>query len=114
MVTNIDNISSPLQQKLAFFHPMLYYMQVPYDALHIQLERWLSWSKAHDWKSCIRGTVSRVRIPFSPPEVRRNFDGITADFYILPRIKQINFTGVTRNEPCTDGSCKKEYGNMVV
>ena len=60
---------------------MLYYMQVPYDALHIQLERWLSWSKAHDWKSCIRGTVSRVRIPFSPPEVRRNFDGITADFY---------------------------------
>ena len=47
---------------------MLYYMQVPYDALHIQLERWLSWSKAHDWKSCIRGTVSRVRIPFSPPK----------------------------------------------
>ena len=31
------------------------------------MERWLSWSKAHDWKSCIRGTVSRVRIPFSPP-----------------------------------------------
>jgi len=32
----------------------------------------------------------------------------------LPRIEQINFMGVTRNEPCTDGSCKKEYGNMVV
>ena len=53
---------------------MLYYMQVPYDALHIQLERWLSWSKAHDWKSCIRGTVSRVRIPFSPPKKHRDFD----------------------------------------
>lgn len=32
------------------------------------VERWPSWSKAHDWKSCIRATVSRVRIPFSPPE----------------------------------------------
>ena len=31
------------------------------------LERWLSWSKAHDWKSCVRGTVPRVRIPLSPP-----------------------------------------------
>ena len=25
------------------------------------------WSKAHAWKVCRRGTVSRVRIPFSPP-----------------------------------------------
>ena len=24
------------------------------------------WLKEHDWKSCIRGTVSGVRIPFSP------------------------------------------------
>ena len=24
------------------------------------------WLKEHDWKSCIRETVSRVRIPFSP------------------------------------------------
>ena len=39
---------------------------------------------------------------------------LNGGFYILPRIEQINFTGVTRNEPCTDGSCKKEYGNMVV
>ena len=31
------------------------------------LQRWLSWSKAHDWKSCLRGTVTRVRIPFSAP-----------------------------------------------
>src|SRR5690606_21809790 len=26
------------------------------------------WSKAHAWKVCRRGTVSRVRIPFSPPQ----------------------------------------------
>lgn len=26
------------------------------------------WSKEHAWKACIRATVSRVQIPFSPPE----------------------------------------------
>ena len=26
------------------------------------------WSKAHDWKSCLRGTVTRVQIPNSPPK----------------------------------------------
>ncbi len=26
------------------------------------------WPKEHDWKSCRRATVSRVRIPCSPPE----------------------------------------------
>ena len=31
------------------------------------VQRWLSWSKAHDWKSCILGIVSRVRIPLSAP-----------------------------------------------
>ena len=25
------------------------------------------WSKAHAWKVCRRGTVSRVRIPLAPP-----------------------------------------------
>jgi hypothetical protein len=25
------------------------------------------WSKVHDWKSCVRATVPRVRIPLSPP-----------------------------------------------
>ena len=25
------------------------------------------WLKAHAWKACKRATVSRVRIPFSPP-----------------------------------------------
>ena len=25
------------------------------------------WSKAHDWKSCLRETVTRVQIPNSPP-----------------------------------------------
>jgi hypothetical protein len=28
------------------------------------------WSKAHAWKVCRRGTVSRVRIPLSPPFVQ--------------------------------------------
>jgi len=27
------------------------------------------WSKAHAWKVCRRGTVSRVRIPLSPPDI---------------------------------------------
>ena len=34
------------------------------------MQRWLSWSKAHDWKSCILGIVSRVRIPLSAPTKR--------------------------------------------
>ena len=41
------------------------------------MQRWLSWSKAHDWKSCIRGTVSRVRIPLSAPNERRSFDRLS-------------------------------------
>ena len=31
------------------------------------LESCPSWPKEHDWKSCIRLSVSRVRIPCSPP-----------------------------------------------
>ena len=30
------------------------------------------WLKAHAWKACRRVTVSRVRIPLSPPFVRIN------------------------------------------
>ena len=30
------------------------------------------WSKAHAWKVCRRGTVSRVRIPLSPPFIQAN------------------------------------------
>ena len=26
------------------------------------------WLKAHAWKACMRATVSRVRIPLSPPD----------------------------------------------
>ncbi len=32
-----------------------------------------SWLKEHDWKSCKRVSVSRVRIPTSPPLFLRNF-----------------------------------------
>ena len=35
------------------------------------------WSKAHAWKVCRRGTVSRVRIPFSPPAFPRAFQVVT-------------------------------------
>ncbi|CAH1653837.1 hypothetical protein CHELA40_10852 [Chelatococcus asaccharovorans] len=27
------------------------------------------WLKAHAWNACIRATVSRVRIPLSPPDI---------------------------------------------
>jgi hypothetical protein len=30
------------------------------------------WLKAHAWKACIRETVSRVRIPLSPPYIVEN------------------------------------------
>ena len=44
------------------------------------MERWLSWSKAHDWKSCVAETSPRVRIPFSPP----NLDGFLIQFIKNP------------------------------
>ena len=34
------------------------------------MRRWLSWPKAHDWKSCVRGTVPRVQIPLSAPTLQ--------------------------------------------
>ena len=45
------------------------------NTLHYRLEHFLitefgemaEWLKAHAWKACKRVTVSRVRIPFSPP-----------------------------------------------
>src|SRR5690554_5425481 len=33
------------------------------------------WSKAHAWKVCRRGTVSRVRIPLSPPPILGSVPG---------------------------------------
>lgn len=93
---------------------MLYITHVGHFPDVIRLERYRRGHNEPHSKCGRQETGARVRIPFSPPCVRRNFNGITADFYILLRIEQINFTGVTRNEPCTDGSCKKEYGNMVV
>ena len=34
------------------------------------------WSKAHDWKSCLRVSVTRVQIPNSPPERPRTPENI--------------------------------------
>ena len=36
----------------------------PYYSCHGEMAEWF---KAHAWKVCIRGTVSWVRIPLSPP-----------------------------------------------
>ena len=41
------------------------------------VERWLSWSKAHDWKSCVGLNSPRVRIPLSPPKEDATFDTIS-------------------------------------
>ena len=46
------------------------------------MERWLSWSKAHDWKSCSAGMYSRVRIPFSPPNKTDTHKGVCFVFGI--------------------------------
>src|SRR5208337_4726446 len=32
------------------------------------------WLKAHAWKACIGETLSRVRIPVSPPRLRHDFE----------------------------------------
>ena len=34
-----------------------------FDNDHLHTERWLSWSKAHDWKSCVRLTPTEGSNP---------------------------------------------------
>jgi hypothetical protein len=41
------------------------------------------WSKAHAWKVCRRGTVSRVRIPIDPP-FTFEIIGLVFDFAAMP------------------------------
>ena len=43
------------------------------------------WSKAHDWKSCLRGTVTRVQIPNSPPKNTAENDTFSAVFFYPSR-----------------------------
>jgi hypothetical protein len=55
------------------------------------------WLKAHAWKACVRETVPWVRIPLSPPFLRRsspqypivrvyrNFTEEFRDFALIPR-----------------------------
>ncbi len=40
------------------------------------------WLKEHAWKVCIRESVSRVRIPPSPPEFNKKARVITRAFFI--------------------------------
>ena len=42
------------------------------------------WSKAHDWKSCLRETVTRVQIPNSPPK-KSTQTGALFDWILLCR-----------------------------
>ena len=34
------------------------------------------WLKEHAWKACMRATVSRVRIPLSPPKLKTLIRGV--------------------------------------
>ena len=51
------------------------------------------WSKAHDWKSCLRETVTRVQIPNSPPK-KSPISGAFFIFYFAIR------SGKVRTFPC--------------
>ena len=55
----IYNIKAPVISSLIFRLIIRFYM-----------ERWPSWSMVLDWKSSVRETVPRVRIPISPPIAR--------------------------------------------
>ena len=57
----------------------------PYDTPHGQVAEW---SKAHAWKVCRRGTVSRVRIPLCPPSQVTKSDRATQRalfFFLFPK-----------------------------
>src|SRR5262245_32474150 len=45
------------------------------------------WLKAHAWKACIGETLSRVRIPVSPPASRANLSSIA----VSPRTSKLNW-----------------------
>ena len=51
------------------------------------------WSKAHAWNACRRETVSRVRIPVSPPEFSMDFSA----------------TGLWRISPEKSGTCRGHF-----
>ena len=48
------------------------------------------WLKAHAWKACKRATVSRVRIPFSPPLNYPHFLNLCFKVYRITVIKRSN------------------------
>ena len=59
------------------------------------MERWLSWSKAHDWKSCSGQNLTRVRIPNSPPQ--RNPCSISVTRVLLIQNQQFTPTFTPTN-----------------
>ncbi len=69
MIKLISNIKS-IDKQAYFLYDIksIYCMFMLVFAVNNIVERWLSWSKAHDWKSCSAEMCSGVRIPVSPPK----------------------------------------------
>lgn len=51
------------------------------------------WSKEHAWKACIRATVSRVQIPFSPPEKTAYPIGLSGFFMFFTKCLNLDIFG---------------------
>jgi hypothetical protein len=62
------------------------------------------WLKAHAWKACIRETVSRVRIPLSPPAGRKSR---SLAYYFTPKFDEFvaSFAGLCTSKPTGASSC---------
>jgi hypothetical protein len=57
------------------------------------------WLKAHAWKVCIRETVSRVRIPLSPPAADDKFSD-PYDHATIPLLMQRFYSRKAYLDPC--------------
>ena len=64
------------------------------------MRRWLSWPKAHDWKSCVRGTVPRVRIPLSAPTLRATAQSMPQKRQERNKVPPVAFCVKPHASPC--------------
>ena len=65
---------------------------IEYSLLKSHGER-SEWSKEHAWIACIRATVSRVQIPFSPPEKTAYPIGLSGFFMFSFKLQKLYITG---------------------